>query len=100
YIYVTDVAGGLMAIAAGNDRPFRVFNVGTGREYSVEEIIEYLGSISGRPMRIVVDPDRVRKTDRMHLVCDLRRISEELGWAPEHSIRSGLTALWRSAQTS
>jgi UDP-glucose 4-epimerase len=97
YIYVTDVARGLMSIAAGNDHPYRVYNVGTGREYSVEEIIAHLVAISGRPLRVAVDPERVRATDRMHLVCDLRRIGEELGWAPEHSIRSGLTALWESA---
>jgi UDP-glucose 4-epimerase len=98
YIYTTDVAKALMAIAAGNEHPYRIYNVGTGQEHSVEEIMSNLASISGRPLRIIVDPERVRATDRMHLVCDLRRIRSELGWMPEHSIRNGLARLWESVR--
>jgi len=98
YIYVTDVARALMAMAAGNEHPSRLYNVGTGDEHSVEEIVSHLASISGRPLQVEVDPERVRATDRMHLVCDLHRTSGELGWTARHSIHSGLSRLWEAAE--
>lgn len=96
YIYVTDVARGLLAIADGHDRPYRVFNLGTGSEHSVEEIVAHLARITGRPIRVAVAADRVRASDRMHLVSDIARIATELGWRPEHTIETGLAALARS----
>lgn len=96
YIYVTDVARGLAAIAEGSDRPYRVYNLGTGAEHSVEEILEHLARITGRPIRVAVAADRVRASDRMHLVSDIGRISTELGWRPSHTIDSGLADLARA----
>lgn len=98
YVYVKDVATALHAIARKNEQSFRVFNVGTGTEYSVEEIVACLTRISGRPLAIGVAADRVRKADRMHLLCDATRIATELGWRPAYDLNSGLTALWQSVQ--
>jgi UDP-glucose 4-epimerase len=97
YVYVTDVARALATIAEKNEHPFSVYNVGTAEEYSVEEIIEQLAAVTGRPLRIAVAADRVRPADRMHLLCDQGRITSELGWAPRYTFESGLAALWRSA---
>lgn len=97
YIYVTDVAKGLLAIAERNEHSCRTYNLGTGREYSVEEIIAQLAEASGRPLRVVVDPARVRQADRMHLLCDMGRTEAELGWRAEHDLHSGVEALWRHA---
>jgi UDP-glucose 4-epimerase len=94
YVYVTDVAEALLALAAKNESPYRVFNVGAGEEYSVEEIVERLARVSGLPLKIRVASDRVRATDRMHLLCDLTRITREIGWRPRHDLQSGLAALW------
>lgn len=97
YIYVDDVAEALVAIAARNRSSYRVYNVGTGLEYSVEEVVEELGRLSGRTLRIAVASDRVRSSDRMHLLCDRSRIAEEVGWAPRHTFEQGMADLWRSA---
>jgi UDP-glucose 4-epimerase len=96
YIYTSDVARALHVIAQKNEHAFRVYNVGTGKEYSVEEILEHLAAITGRRLRIAVAADRVRKSDRMHLLCDPARMAEELGWKAEHTLESGLIDLWRS----
>ncbi len=58
YIYVRDVARGLLAIARGNRESFRVFNLCTGREYSIEEILEVLSTLAGRGIRVRSDPER------------------------------------------
>jgi UDP-glucose 4-epimerase len=96
YIYAADVARALVAIAEKNERPYRVYNVGTGLEYSVEEIFQRLTAIIKRPVKIAVAENRVRQADRMHLLADRGRISHELGWQPRETLDSGLAALWQS----
>src|SRR5262249_16722885 len=92
--YVLDVARALTSLVEKTPEAYRVYNVGTGQEYSVEEIVEELARITGRPLRIAVAANRVRPADRMHLLCDRSRIEKEIGWAPEYGMQSGLAALW------
>ena len=94
YIHATDVAQGLVALADKNSHSYRIYNVGTGQEHSVERIVEVLAQITGWPLRIKVAGERVRPADRMHLLCDPGRISKEIGWRPRHTLETGLAALW------
>lgn len=96
YIYVTDVARALIAIAEHNQQSFRVFNVGTENEYSVEEIVAELGRIIGRELNIKSTAQRRRAVERLHLVSDSSRLRNETGWQPRYNLESGLKALWQS----
>ena len=98
YIYVEDIARAVLELAQKNTHSFRTFNVGTGTEYSVEELVEFLARVSGLPLSIETDPDRVRKSDRMHLLCDYSRIREEIGWKPDFDLERGLETLWAWSQ--
>jgi UDP-glucose 4-epimerase len=100
YVYVTDVAKALVTIAEKSEHRYRIYNVGTGQEHSVEEILDCLARITGRDLEAVVDSERVRSSDRMHLLCDLSRISDELGWRPVHTLGSGLAELWQTVESS
>jgi UDP-glucose 4-epimerase len=100
YVYVTDVAEALAALAERNTHSYRVYNVGTGQEHSVEEMVAELARVSGRPLEIGVDAARVRASDRMHLLCDLSRIAGEIGWRPRYTMSTGLAALWKHATAS
>lgn len=94
YIHVEDVASGLVAVADRNDASFRCYNLGTGEEYSVRDLVNELSRLCGRPLQISTDPNRVRKSDRMHLRADRTRITSETGWEPKYDLRSGLSQLW------
>jgi UDP-glucose 4-epimerase len=98
YVFVTDVADALLLLADKNHESYRIFNVGTGQEHSVEEIVRQLAAVTGRPLRIKETPGRMRPSDRMHLLCNRRRITQELGWHPRYTLASGLKALWESIQ--
>lgn len=98
YVHVDDVARAVIGLAEKNSQSFRTFNVGTGTEYSVEELVETLAQVSGLPIVIETDPERVRKSDRMHLLCDYSRIHQEIGWKPEYDLLQGLTSLWAWSQ--
>ncbi len=66
-----------------------ICNIGSGTEFAVTEVVSAIGDAIGDTIRIEVDPDRVRKVERMHLVADNSRL-RSYGWEPRVSFRDGL----------
>jgi UDP-glucose 4-epimerase len=99
YIYVTDVAEGFIATAT---KPFPrqavegpiVVNLGSGKSYSVSEIVDRLSAIIGDNIEIDVDPQRVRKVDRPNLLSDNTRMRQLFAWLPRHEIDHALSKTW------
>ena len=82
YIHVRDLAQAhllaLEALQAGRDSA--VYNLGNNKGYSVREVIETAGLVTGRPIP-VVEGDR-RPGDPAVLVAGSEKIKAELGWSP------------------
>lgn len=90
YIYVEDVAEGFYRL--GNSSEVQgVFNLGTGIEYSVQEVVDILGELLGETLRVVQDPTRMRRVDKPHQRADILKLEQTLGWRPRVSLREGLT---------
>jgi UDP-glucose 4-epimerase len=92
YIDTRDVADAVVAVAEGPDG-FRVFNVGTGVASSVQDIVDLLGRILGRAIRVVQEPSRVRPSERMLLAADIDKIRHETTWTPRLSLEDTLRDL-------
>jgi nucleoside-diphosphate-sugar epimerase len=69
------------------------FNIGRGIEYSVREIVAAFERQLGEPLTIEVDPARVRKVERMHLLADVRKLKQATGWEPQWGIDEGVATL-------
>lgn len=86
YIHVLDLAKAhihaLQALAAGS--PGGVYNVGTGRGYSVREIIDTARQVTGRAIPCRESPRRTGDPDR--LVAKVDKIRNDLGWQPEYNL--------------
>lgn len=93
YIYVEDVARLLVALGERVTKGYEVVNVGTGREYSAQEIIETLSELMGQPIEIRIDPARVRPVDKLHQRADTTRLQQLTGMLPEVTLREGLARL-------
>ena len=89
YVFVGDVARATVA-AAGRDGG--VYNVGTGRETSVVELLELCQRIAGTSFETEFAPARPGELQRA--VVDPSRAVDELGWRPEHSLEDGLGETW------
>jgi len=88
YIYVDDVVEAALAAAAGTASG--AFNIGTGRETSVLELVELLrdlGDASGFEPQFA--PARPGEVERIALDCS--RAGGELGWNAAIDLRAGLT---------
>jgi UDP-glucose 4-epimerase len=93
YVYVDDVADLLYRCARRAPEDYTVVNVGTGTEYSAEEIVAHIGDITGRALRIDVDDARIRQVDKLHQRADVRRLLDLTGARPEYGIVEGLQRL-------
>lgn len=74
------------------------YNVCSGREVPIREILETLIDLSDQPIKVVVDRDRLRPIDVPLFIGDPQRARTELGWEPEISLRKTLDdtlAYWR-----
>jgi UDP-glucose 4-epimerase len=92
YIDTRDVADAILAVA-DSPRGLRVFNVGTGVTYSVEEVVDVLRRILDRTITVVQEPSRMRATERMVLAADIDRIRRATRWTPRMSLEDTLKDL-------
>src|SRR3954447_16913717 len=83
YIHVEDLAEA-HALALEQSRPgqFRAFNLGTGRGYSVREVVRTVEKGSGLPVR--VKEGKRREGDPAELVAAPAKAMKELGWRPHY----------------
>ncbi|MBE9403737.1 UDP-glucose 4-epimerase GalE [Brachybacterium sp. p3-SID1565] len=82
YVHVLDLADAHIAALdylRGEDRPHRVFNVGTGTGSSVLEVIEAVGRALGTELTPTMGERR--PGDPARLICSTERIEQTLGWS-------------------
>jgi len=90
YIYVEDVANLLLQCSRINDQRYVVINIGTGREYSAQEIVAEIADLMGIQIEIVISPERIRAVDKLHQIADITKLVQLTGSRPQHSLREGL----------
>lgn len=90
YVHVGDVAAGLRVL--GEQIEGGIYNIGTGHQTSVRDVIQLCGEVIGQPIGIVQDPALIRAVDRMSLGADASAL-RATGWAPKVSFRDGLEEL-------
>jgi UDP-glucose 4-epimerase len=93
YVYVDDVADLLLGCATKASDSYTVVNIGTGEEYSAQDIVQTIGELLGRELAIAIDADRVRKVDKLHQRADTRRLIELTGMHPRFFVADGLRRL-------
>ncbi len=95
YIFTEDIVRGIILLSQSKifKNNFEIVNIGSGYEYSGEEIIECIGSILNRKILLELDPERMRNSDKMHQIASLKHIEELTNWRPKYSIIEGLRKL-------
>lgn len=95
FIHVADIADAhLAALRGAVPGDHRNYNLGNGRGFSVREVLDAVGRVTGRPV-----PARVagrRPGDPAVLVASGERVRRELGWKPAHPGLDGMIEdAWR-----
>lgn len=99
YIHVLDLAKAHIAALeylVGTERPFDVFNVGTGTGSSVKEVLDGLARVSG--LTVVPEIEARRAGDPPQLVGSPERINTVFGWHAEAGLDEILQSAWDAWQ--
>ncbi len=98
---VRDVVEAYMALMRKGRRG-EAYNVCSGRALALREVLDFLiGEAGARiPIRIEVDPARLRKTDVPLLIGDNRKIVAETGWSPRIPVAQTLRDLLEGVRSS
>ena len=95
YVFIEDAVAGILAAeeAEGADG---VYNIGSGRGASLNELVDLIREVSGRAVEVRYRPGR--PFDVPENVLDISKARRELGWAPQVDLRDGLARTWRWLQ--
>ncbi len=70
--------------------PGDVYNVGSGRSVSIQEILDMLLSFSQKEIKVEVDQALFRPVDVEDIYCNYTKVSELTGWKPEIPLETTL----------
>jgi dTDP-glucose 4,6-dehydratase len=84
--FVEDTAAGFVAAAMSDKGCGEVFNMGSGFEISMADVVDRIAAISGVDARITEDSSRVRPeaSEVERLWSDSSKMRETFGWEPAH----------------
>src|SRR3954470_18077829 len=89
YVHVADLADAhLLALPAPAAGEHRIYNLGNGTGFSVQEVVDAVRQVTGHPVPVVVGERRAG--DPAQLVASSDRIRADLGWAPRHTDLAGI----------
>jgi UDP-glucose 4-epimerase len=93
YVHVADLAAAhLLALPAPAPGEHRIYNLGSGTGFSVQEMVDTIRKVTGRELPVVVG--NRRPGDPARLVASSARIAADLGWAPEHDLEQIVADAW------
>jgi len=91
YIHVKDVAEALFSLANMKmTKSLEVANIGSGVEYSVEELVELCAKVFGEKIEIKSVDSRRRKVDRPSQLAEISHINRICGWKPLRNLEQAL----------
>lgn len=93
FIHTFDMARAVTSLLEHFEKGYNTFNLGRGIEYSVLEIAEAFADALGEEVKVEVDPAKVRKTDRLHLLADISKLKAFTGWEPRIGIAEGIATM-------
>jgi UDP-glucose 4-epimerase len=97
YVHLGDVCAAF-GRALEARAPFDVFNIGTGRGTSIDELVTLLGEISGEaPLIERTPPTAAASRLPRWVVLDSSKAHRILGWQPRVPLRAGIERLWQAA---
>lgn len=92
FTYVEDTVSGFLRAAQAEGVIGGTFNLGTGREVTIQEVCEMVAARVGHAVAVVQDEQRLRpqRSEVDRLQSDNRLAREKLGWQPQIDLECGL----------
>lgn len=89
FLYVDDFLDLIAEILNDFPNGYCVYNVGYGKSFSLEKILEIMETITN--VKVDVEYDlKIRPNDIMEMVADIEKVKKRFNWEPKTSIQEGL----------
>lgn len=95
YFYIDNLVDAFLA-SIDSPNSNGVFNIGSGRGYSLLQILDELKKITGKSPEVIYE--KSRKFDIPELVLNTTKAKNELGWRIKVSIEEGIEKVWKWIQ--
>ena len=92
FFHVSDLAEACL-VAATSETTTPVFNIGSGRGMSLNQLLEIIEPVVQEPFRVVRLPPRSFDVPKLFL--DIQQARTELKWAPRMSLEEGILDTWQ-----
>jgi NAD dependent epimerase/dehydratase len=91
--FVKDTVNGFLKVAEADSAVGQTINIGFGKGITIGELSKTILALMGIDKSVVQHADRVRpgKSEVFTLICDNSRARELIGWAPQYSLKDGLS---------
>lgn len=89
FVYVEDVAEAIVDIT-NNAKKSGVYNIGSGKATSVQEIVKMVYKKFNRPYREKDKLSKPAKSPSDDFWADISKIKREIGWQPKTNIKKGI----------
>lgn len=93
FVFVQDIVKALMK-GAENGNPLGVYNIGTGKGITVNELFGHIKEITGYPLDPVYENPRIG--DVAKSISDPSKFQSDANYSTEWDVKSGLEALFQS----
>ena len=90
FTHVRDVVRAYRLIAE-KGQPGEIYNVGSGKTYSAQEVLDSLIAMAKCEVPVRQDPSRLRPSDTPVICCDHSKLTRDTGWEPEIPMERILT---------
>ncbi len=94
FVYVDDAVAA--ALTATNEQQNEIYNIGTGRQTSVLQLVEALGQVVGRKLKPCFEPPRVGEV--AHIALDPSKAARQMSWRANTPLVDGIarTVEWQT----
>ena len=88
YVYIDDLCSAIVKAInyKGNEH---IFNIGSGKSYSVKEVIDFIQNIYGTSFNIK-EKKLIRRNEILNTIADINLAKKELEWFPIYDLKEGL----------
>ncbi|MGE0639590.1 MAG: GDP-mannose 4,6-dehydratase [Thermoanaerobaculia bacterium] len=98
FVHVDDAVDALVRLVT-RPQPGEIFNLASGEDRSISELLDKMVELAGIEVRRVEDPTRLRPVDVARLCGDASRL-RNLGWEPRRGVERGLADVLAAARES
>jgi UDP-glucose 4-epimerase len=96
YVHLDDIASAFELALHRPSEGFEIYNIGTGRGASVDELITILCTVAGVARAFELDSENAERARHLPrwAVLDSGKARRELGWSAKVDLEGGIRAMW------